>query len=184
MALVERTPPAPRTTINLLGRRTWAYTLPLWLGAGVLALDQATKALVRWNLTVHDSVTLIPGLLDLTHVRNTGAAFGVLNAVDFPFKPAVMLTVALLAFGAIAFFATRLAAHEVLARMGLTLVLAGAVGNLIDRASFGYVTDFVDVYWRDWHFWAFNVADSAITIGAGLVILDLLVTGRHASRTV
>jgi len=55
-------------------------------------------------------------------------------------------------------------------------VLAGAVGNLIDRATVGYVTDFIDVYWRDWHFWAFNVADSAITIGAGLVILDLLVT--------
>ena len=184
MAQVEHTPPAPRTAINLVRRPAGLYALPLWLGGAVVLLDQATKALVRWKLALHDSVTVIPGVLDLTHVRNTGAAFGILNAAEFPFKSAVMLTIALVAFGAIAYFATRLAAHEVLARAGLTLVLAGAVGNLIDRATVGYVTDFVDVYWRDWHFWAFNVADSAITIGAGLVILDLLVTGRHAPRTV
>jgi signal peptidase II len=185
MAHVELPPPAPRTAVNLLHHKPERlYALPLWLGGAVVALDQVAKALVRWNLALHESVTVIPGVLDITYVRNTGAAFGILNAADFPFKPAVMLTIALLAFGAIAYFATRLAAHEVLARAGLTLVLAGAVGNLIDRATVGYVVDFVDVYWRDWHFWAFNVSDSAITIGAGLVILDLLVTGRHASRTV
>ncbi len=184
MAHVQHTPPAPRTAINLLRRPTGSYVLPLWLGGAVVALDQATKALVRWQLTLHDSVTVVPGVLDITHVRNTGAAFGILNAAEFPFKSAVMLTIALAAFAAIAYFATRLAAHEVVARIGLTLVLAGAVGNLIDRATVGYVTDFVDVYWRGWHFWAFNVADAAISIGAGLVILDLLVAGRHAPRTV
>lgn len=154
--------------------------LPFWLGGGVLVLDQATKALVRWKLDLHESVTVLPGVLDITHVQNTGAAFGVLNAADFPYKSAIMLAVALAAFVAIAYYASRLAAHEVLARLGLTLVLAGAVGNLIDRAVSGYVTDFVDVYWRGWHFWAFNVSDAAITIGAGLVILDLLLAGRHA----
>lgn len=158
--------------------------LPFWLGGGIVAFDQATKALVRWRLDLHESVTVLPGVLDITHVQNTGAAFGILNATDFPFKSAVMLAVALAAFVAIAYYASRLAAQEVLARLGLTLVLAGAVGNLIDRAVSGFVTDFVDVYWRGWHFWAFNVSDAAITVGAGLVILDLLLAGRHAPRTV
>lgn len=156
----------------------------LSIGVAIVAVDQMTKALVRWNLDLHESVNVIPGLVDLTHVRNTGAAFGILNATDFPFKSALMLTVAIGAFVAIAYYATRLAAHEVLARVGLTMVLAGAVGNLIDRTIAGSVTDFVDVYWSGWHFWAFNVADAAITLGAVLVILDLLGAGRHASRTV
>jgi signal peptidase II len=158
--------------------------LPFWLGGGIVTLDQATKALVRWKLDLHDSVTILPGVLDITHVQNTGAAFGILNATDLPYKPALMLVVALAAFVAIAYYASRLGAQEMLARTGLTLVLAGAVGNLIDRAVAGFVTDFVDVYWRGWHFWAFNVSDAAITVGAGLVILDLLLAGRHAPRTI
>ena len=156
----------------------------LWLGAAIVGLDQAAKALIRWKLSLHDSINLVPGLLDITHVRNSGAAFCILNATDFPFKSTLMLVVAIGAFVAIAYFAARLAAHEVLARVGLTLVLAGAIGNLIDRATTGYVTDFVDVYWGVWHFWAFNVADAAITTGAALVIIDLLLAGRHASRPV
>ena len=67
---------------------------------------------------------------------------------------------------------------------GLSLILGGAVGNLIDRLRQGYVVDFVDVYWRGWHFWAFNVADASITIGAMLVFLDLLLVTRHASHSV
>ena len=69
-------------------------------------------------------------------------------------------------------------------RGGLSLILGGAIGNLLDRLGRGYVIDFVDVYWRGWHFWAFNVADSAICIGAVLVFIDLLFMNRHASRSV
>lgn len=184
MTSVDQPNTAPAPSVELARPTAGRRAMPLWLGAGIVAVDQATKALVRWTLELHDSINLVPGLVDLTHVRNTGAAFGILNAADFPFKSALMLGVAVAAFMAIACFAARLAAHEVLARVGLTMVLAGAVGNLIDRAVAGYVTDFVDVYWRGWHFWAFNAADAAITIGAGLVILDLLLAGRHASRTV
>lgn len=71
-----------------------------------------------------------------------------------------------------------------MARIGLSLILGGAVGNLIDRLRVGYVDDFVDVYFRGWHFWAFNVADASITIGAILVFLDLLLVARHASDSV
>jgi signal peptidase II len=149
------------------------------LGLGIVVADQATKTLVRNGLSLYESKTIIPGFLDLTHVRNTGAAFGLFNAADFPLKPAVMLGMAILALAAIAVYAAQLRPDERLARGGLALVLGGAVGNLIDRAATGYVLDFVDVYYGGAHFWAFNVADAAITVGAALVILDVLLAGRR-----
>jgi signal peptidase II len=76
---------------------------------------------------------------------------------------------------AIVAYARQVEPRETLARTGLALILGGAMGNLIDRASAGYVVDFIDVYWRTYHFWAFNVADSAITVGAGFLILDMFV---------
>jgi signal peptidase II len=151
----------------------------LTLGLGIVLADQVTKALVRRSLPLYDSKTIVPGFLDLTHVRNTGAAFGLFNAADFPLKPAVMLGMAILALAAIAVYAAQLRPDERLARAGLALVLGGAVGNLIDRAATGYVLDFVDVYYGGAHFWAFNVADAAITVGAVLVILDVLLAGRR-----
>jgi signal peptidase II len=152
---------------------------------GVIALDQGSKQVIRQTLPLHDSISLIPGLLDITHVQNTGAAFGLLNAADFPYKPLVMIGIASLALVAIAAYATQLGFHERLARFGLSLILGGAFGNLIDRAVAGHVVDFVDVYWGTSHFWAFNVADAAITVGAVLVLLDMIGLGRHhASHTV
>jgi signal peptidase II len=150
----------------------------LWIAAATVILDQATKTMVKARLPLHDSVTVIPGFLDLTYVRNTGAAFGMLNNMDFAFKPAVMVVVALIALGAVASYALTLPATQRIARYGLALILGGAVGNLIDRAMMGYVVDFVDVYWRGVHFWAFNVADSAITVGVSLMLLDVLGVGR------
>ena len=145
----------------------------------VLAVDQVTKQVVRQTLALHDTVKIIPGFLDFTHVQNTGAAFGLLNAADFPYKPAVMIGIAAIALVAIAAYGAQLGFHERLARFGLSLILGGAFGNLIDRALVGYVVDFVDVYWGNAHFWAFNVADAAISIGAVLVLLDMIGLGRH-----
>jgi signal peptidase II len=153
-------------------------TPEIWLAAAVVVIDQATKFLVKARLPLHDSVTVIPGFFDITHVRNTGAAFGMLNNVEFAYKPAVMVIVALVALGAVASYALTLPASQRIARLGLALILGGAVGNLIDRATMGYVVDFVDVYWRGVHFWAFNVADSAITVGVALMLLDVLGVGR------
>jgi len=150
----------------------------LLLVACIVALDQAAKALVRSRLPLHESITVIPGFFDLTHVRNTGAAFGMLNAVEFAYKPAVMIVVALIALAAVGSYALSLPATQRVARYGLALILGGAIGNLIDRATVGYVLDFVDVYWRGVHFWAFNVADSAITVGVVLMLLDVLGVGR------
>ncbi len=151
---------------------------------GVLILDQLTKLLVRSEIALHDSIEIVPGFLNLVHVRNTGAAFGFLNAVDLGFKQLLMTVIALVALAAIGIFASRVGSRETLTRAGLALILGGAVGNLIDRATAGYVIDFVDVYWRTYHFWAFNVADSAITVGACLLILDMFVVSRDVSTSV
>ena len=150
----------------------------LWISVVIVALDRVTKALVLSKLSLHDSVNVIPGLLDITHVRNTGAAFGILNGVDFQYKTVVMVVVAIAALVAVGLYAMTLPAGQRIARVGLALILGGAVGNLIDRARSGYVVDFVDVYWRGIHFWAFNVADSAITVGVALMLLDVLGVGR------
>jgi signal peptidase II len=153
----------------------------MWIAALVVA-DQATKALVLAHVPLHESFAVIPGLLNLTHVQNTGAAFGVLNAVNFPFKSAVVTALALVALVAIGLYASRFGTGSWLNRLGLVCVLGGAVGNLIDRATRGYVVDFVDVYWGSVHFWAFNVADSAITVGAIALIVEMLLPERHVSE--
>jgi signal peptidase II len=151
----------------------------------IVALDQVVKAIVRSRLEYGHGVTVIPGFFDLTRVHNTGAAFGMLDPVDFPYKSMVMPLVSAVALAGLALYAASLDAAQWLSRVGLTFVVAGAAGNLIDRLAYGYVLDFVDVYWRGWHFWAFNVADASITIGVAFMILDLLGAGRHrASRTV
>jgi signal peptidase II len=157
----------------------------LLVAGTVAALDQAAKAVVRATLELHESVEVIPNVFNLTRVHNYGAAFGLMNAVDFPFKTVLLALVASLALAALAWYGASLPAGQRLARGGLALVVGGAAGNLIDRLGAGYVVDFVDLYWRGWHFWAFNVADASITVGVSLMILDMLEIGRRrVSRTV
>ena len=150
----------------------------------MVILDQVTKAMVRPALALHESVPVIPGVLDFTRVHNTGAAFGMLNSVEFPFKTVVLSLVALVALGGVAWYAATVPLGDRLARIGIAGVLGGAIGNLIDRAKDGYVLDFVDAYWNGWHFWAFNVADAAITVGVIFMILDIVGVGRRASNPV
>jgi len=152
--------------------------LEIWLPIAIVVIDQVTKALVRATLPLHESRNIIPGLVDFTHVRNTGAAFGILNAVDFPFKTVVIALVATAALVGVGMYAASLAHHQFIARVGLALIIGGAAGNLLDRVIVGSVVDFVDVYWHNWHFWAFNVADSAISVGVAVMILDMLTPGR------
>ena len=160
------------------------YQPEFWLPIVVVALDQVAKAAVRATLPLHSKVTVVPGLMDFTHVRNTGAAFGILNAVDFLFKTVAIAVIATIALVRVGLYAANLAPHQRVARVGLALIVGGAAGNLVDRVVAGSVVDFVDVYWRTYHFWAFNVADSAITIGVSLMILDILGVGPHVSKTV
>jgi len=161
-------------------RRRLEFVLPML----IVAVDQATKAMVRASVPVHDSVTIIPGFLDITHALNSGAAFGILNGADFPFKTVIIALIATAALIGVGMYAASLSHHQLVARIGLALIIGGAAGNLIDRVLAGWVVDFVDVYWRTYHFWAFNVADSAISVGVTMLILDMLTTGTHVSKTI
>jgi len=157
----------------------------LWVVVAVVLLDQAVKAAVRPRLGLFDSMTVIPGFFSLTRVHNTGAAFGLMNALDIPFKTAIMALVQTTALVGLALYAATLAPGQRLTRVGLSFVIGGALGNLIDRVYAGYVLDFFDFYWGGWHFWAFNIADASITIGVALMVLDLLGVGHsRVSRTV
>jgi signal peptidase II len=157
--------------------------LEIWVPILIVVLDQATKALVRELLPLHASVPIVEGLLNFTHVRNTGAAFGFLDTADLPWKNVLIAAIAFGALIGVGIYSTSLARHQIVARIGLALIVGGAAGNLIDRVAIGSVVDFVDVYWRTYHFWAFNVADSAITVGVTIMILDMLGTGSHVSNT-
>jgi signal peptidase II len=153
------------------------------VATAIVVVDQVTKALVRAHVPLYDTVPVVSGILNLTHVRNSGAAFGFLNAVDFPYKATILALVATSALIGIAVYAARGSSDGRVARFGLAMILAGAVGNLIDRLVFGSVVDFVDVVFGSWHFWAFNVADSAITLGVVAMMLDMMGTDRHVSTT-
>ena len=150
----------------------------------LVVADQVTKAIVRRSLDLHESLQVIPDFIALTRVHNTGAAFGMFNTMDFPGKSIVLTMVATLALAGVAWYAASVPLTDWLARLGVAAILGGAIGNLIDRATAGYVLDYLDASWRGWHFWAFNVADASISIGVVLMILDLLGLGRRASNSV
>lgn len=149
--------------------------LELVIAFVVVVLDQWTKSLVRGRLELHQSIDVVDGWLSLTRVHNTGAAFGMLNGADFPGKTVVLMLVAGSALAGVAWYAASLPDSNRIARAGIAGVLGGAIGNLIDRATAGYVLDFVDAYWGTWHFWAFNVADAAISVGVVLMLLDVAI---------
>jgi signal peptidase II len=137
----------------------------------ILALDQATKLYVDANFKLHETVPVIRGFFHLTYVRNKGAAFGILadNAVRIPF----FITVSIVAMLGIIWYIRQLRADQKLAFFSLSLIFSGALGNLIDRIRLGEVIDFLDVFWQRHHWPAFNVADSAITVGVTLLFIEM-----------
>src|SRR5690349_572857 len=136
----------------------------MWITAAALFLDQASKFSVLKYLVWHTEIPLLP-FLNLTLTYNTGAAFGFLNGAP-GWQNVFFISVALVASVFIVYWLRRLSRKEIITAVALTLILGGAVGNLLDRLIHGYVIDFIDVSFGSWHFWTFNIADSAITIGA------------------
>jgi len=147
------------------------YRILAIISAVIIALDQATKLYVDANFRLHESMPVIRGFFNLTYVRNKGAAFGILadNAVRIPF----FITVSIVAMLGILWYINRIRNDQKLAVFSLSLVFAGAFGNLIDRVRLGEVIDFLDVFWQRYHWPAFNVADSAITVGVTLLLIDM-----------
>jgi signal peptidase II len=151
----------------------------LLLGA-IVVLDQLTKELLKRSLDLHEYRPIVEGVLSLSHVRNRGAAFGLLADAGLPYQGPLLAVISLLALGAIAAYAWRLPDESRLPRLALAFILGGAIGNLVDRVRFGYVVDFIHVYWNQ-HSWPdFNVADSAISTGVALLLLDMLRPARRA----
>ncbi len=147
------------------------------LGAFVIALpsDQITKYLVNENLTYSDRYTVIDGLFYLTHVRNTGAAFGLFADAPQTIRMVLFVGIAIAAMGIILSFYRKLAPGDWFSALALGLILGGAVGNLIDRIRLGEVIDFLHVrLWGGYSWPDFNLADSFIVVGVGILVLELL----------
>ncbi len=151
----------------------------LWLSALVIALDQATKRLVDTSMQLYQSIELVP-FFQLTYLRNQGAAFSFLSQAG-GWQRWFFIGLAVAASGFICYWLRKLDRDRRWEAAAWALVLGGALGNLIDRILYGYVIDFLDVYYGEWHFPAFNVADSAITVGVGMLLLESL-WGKEAGQ--
>jgi signal peptidase II len=145
------------------------------LGAAVIVVvDQITKSAVMARFSLHETLEIIPGLFNLVYVMNPGAAFGFLADASATFRYVFFTGVTILAAGLIVYYLVKSNPRNRMLAGSLTLIFGGAVGNLIDRIRFGAVVDFLDVYLGASHWPAFNVADSAITVGAFLMIWEML----------
>jgi len=153
--------------------------LALFVAFAVLLVDQATKALVEASMRPHQSIDVFP-FFALSYVRNTGAAFGVLAAAPPSVRLPLFIVVTIVAVGALVSFLRRTPPDQSWLVAALGGILGGAIGNLVCRVRYGEVIDFLDVHWGDLHWPAFNVADSAITVGVAIVLLQGLRGGRSA----
>ena len=135
-----------------------------------LFLDQISKTLVALNLQLYESKVIIPGFFNLTHVRNKGAIFGFFSHLDGFWIYALLTVASLAAFVLVAYYFIKTPSSETFLKFSLSLILAGALGNLTDRIFRGSVVDFLDFYVKDWHWPVYNVADSCVTVGAVLLI--------------
>lgn len=146
----------------------------LWLSALVIVLDQGSKWIISFSFSLHETLAIMP-YFNLTLAHNTGAAFSFLAQAGgwqrwFFVSLTTVISIALF------IWLKQLSTQAKLEAISISLILGGAIGNVIDRIYFGYVIDFLDFYYGTWHFAAFNIADSAICVGAGLLILDSVIS--------
>ena len=140
----------------------------------VISADQITKAMVERSIPEGTLVPVLPGFFNLTHTKNTGVAFGIFSGSPAPWKTALLIVVSALLIVAVVGFVWRSRPLHWGANVGLALVLGGALSNLADRIRAGQVVDFLDIYWRSYHWYAFNLADSAIVVGAGFLAIQVI----------
>lgn len=149
------------------------FSVPIVSAILLGAADQASKVWAVRNLPLFELREIVPGFFGLVHVRNTGVAFSLLSNLDSRWVHPLLILATVLAMGAVLAYIAFLPCRGA-APVGLGLILGGAVGNLIDRARLGYVVDFLDLYWRNHHWPTFNVADVGISVGVGLLVVDML----------
>ncbi len=147
--------------------------LPYSIAAVIFALDRLTKRIIENSMSVFDTRTVIPGFFDIVHARNRGAAFSIFAESTSPVRTFVLIGLSLAALALVAGMLRNAARLDRFTVIGLSLILGGALGNVFDRITSGAVTDFLDFYIGEMHWPAFNVADSAIVIGSGLLLISL-----------
>lgn len=145
----------------------------IWPALAIIIVDQFTKLVVLQSLRVHESVPVINGFFNLVHVRNRGMAFGFMNRPDANFAFYFLVAASIGAIVLLLIWFIKLKENDGITTTGLSLILGGAVGNLIDRFRFREVVDFLDFYMGAYHWPAFNVADSAITVGTFLIAVTI-----------
>ncbi len=158
------------------------YLILLSTSTAAVLLDFITKAYIDSHMSLHESMMVIPGLLNITYVRNPGAAFSFLASASPGFRSVFFLTVTILAIILVLYYIAKSMTEESLMIFALSLILSGALGNFIDRVRLGEVIDFIDVHLGAYHWPAFNVADSAITIGACLMLFTLFKRPKERDR--
>ena len=157
--------------------------LPFVSAAAVFILDRVTKDLIKTHLSLWDAWSIIPGLFNIVHTENPGIAFGMLANLANPWRNLFLIGFSTLVLAIISAVLLRMGSQGQVLRMGLALVMGGALGNLFDRIVHGTVTDFVELHIGEHYFPAFNVADSAITIGACLLLLDMWYSKERKGHT-
>jgi len=148
--------------------------VPFLIAAVVVVLDRSTKGIIKTHISAYDSITVVPGLFNIVHTENPGIAFGMLANASGPWRDVLLIGFSAVVLVAISVMLLRPASRrDTVLRTALAFILGGAFGNLYDRIVNGTVTDFIEVHAGQHYFPAFNVADSAITVGACLLVLDM-----------
>jgi signal peptidase II len=139
----------------------------------ILLLDRWTKWLIDTRLVLNQTIVVIDGLFNITYVQNTGVAFGILNTVQSSMKSTILAILTIGAIIGVIVYSLRTPLTQRLLQAALSLILAGALGNLYDRIRYGYVIDFIEVYFHDYRWPSFNIADSAITTGVAFLAIEM-----------
>lgn len=170
----------------------WKYLILFVVTSLIIGMDQLTKFWILQRFRLGETLPIVINFFNFTYVQNKGAAFGLMSQADPRFRVPFFIIVPLIALGSIAYVFRKIPDKDVKLALALSLVISGAIGNLIDRLELGYVVDFLDFHWHwGYHFPAFNVADSAICVGVGILMLDLFLQngttvekkGRHSNAS-
>jgi signal peptidase II len=159
------------------------YWVLLIICVWIVFVDQWTKDAVQQRLALHQSVEVIHGFFNLTHVRNTGGAFGILGGEKRAMGSIFFVVVSLIAIGTLLFLFIKLKDDEEILSLSFSLVMSGAIGNLIDRLLYGEVVDFLEFYLSSFHWPAFNIADASVCLGVGLMVFELLVKDKKKLKS-
>ena len=171
--MTEKLDPSPGGSTQVRKRTRALYAA---LAILIALADQTTKFLVERGIPEHAIIPVIPGLLNLTHSKNPGVAFGLFSDSPAPWKTALLVVVSAALLAVVVYTVWRPRELHWASGVGVALIAGGAISNLADRVRAGLVVDFVDAYFRSYHWYTFNLADSAIVVGAGFLVVHLLIS--------